>query len=77
MTASSQQQWVGCPLEPYFEATAFSSEVGAAKPEPEELGMYVIRTTEHSDSDPSWAGPTVTTFAQLPGLIGQPNSRAI
>lgn len=107
VTAETQLQWAGCPLEPYFEATAFSAEVGAAKPEPEiyltacaalevepteciyvgdgrdnelraaaELGMYVIRTTEHSDSDPSWSGPTVTTFAELPELIGQTNSSA-
>jgi putative hydrolase of the HAD superfamily len=102
ITSETQLQWADSPLPPYFETTAFSAEVGAAKPQPEiylaacnglgvapsecvyvgdgndnelpgaaALGMYAIRTTEHSDSDPTWTGPTVTSFADLPKLIGR------
>ncbi len=103
ITSETQLQWPASPLPPYFETTAFSAEVGAAKPEPAiylaacnalgvepadciyigdgndhelpaaaALGMHPIRTTEHSDSDPTWTGPTVTSFADLPDLIGIP-----
>ncbi|MGW6194977.1 HAD family hydrolase [Kribbella sp. NPDC055110] len=96
ITAETQVQWAGSPLAQYFDATAFSAEVGAAKPEPAiyrsacaaldvepsdciyvgdgndnelpgaaTLGMHAIRTTEHADSDPSWSGPTITTYAEL------------
>ncbi|MFF0343058.1 HAD family hydrolase [Kribbella sp. NPDC004875] len=34
ITAETQLQWQQSPLAPYFDATAFSAEVGAAKPEP-------------------------------------------
>jgi putative hydrolase of the HAD superfamily len=101
ITSETQLQWPASPLPPYFETTAFSAEVGAAKPEPEiylaacnalgvsptdcvylgdgcdnelpgaaALGMYAIRTTEHADSDPTWTGPTVASFTELPALIG-------
>ena len=33
------------------------------------LGMYAIRTTEHADSDPTWTGPTVSSFTELPAVI--------
>jgi putative hydrolase of the HAD superfamily len=103
VTSETQLQWPECPLPPYFETTAFSAEVGAAKPEPAiylaacnalgvapsdcvyvgdgmndelpgaaALGMYAIRTTEHADSDPAWLGPTISTFTELPALIGGP-----
>jgi putative hydrolase of the HAD superfamily len=36
------------------------------------LGMHAIRTTEHSNSDPTWTGPTVASFTELPALIGAP-----
>lgn len=103
ITSETQLQWPDSPLPPYFETTAFSAEVGAAKPEPviylaacnalgvapsecvyigdgndgelpaaAALGMYAIRTTEHSNSDPTWTGPTVTSFTDLPNLIGAP-----
>jgi putative hydrolase of the HAD superfamily len=103
ITSETQLQWPASPLPPYFETTAFSAEVGAAKPEPAiylaacnafgvepadcvyigdgndhelpaaaALGMHAIRTTEHANSDPTWTGPTVTSFANLPNLIGPP-----
>ncbi|MEV0284624.1 HAD family hydrolase [Kribbella sp. NPDC050820] len=103
ITSETQLQWAHSPLPPYFETTAFSAEVGAAKPEPKiylaacnaleveptdciyigdgndkelpgaaALGMHAIRTTEHSDSDPTWTGPTVRSFTELPSLIGAP-----
>ena len=34
ITAETQVQWRTSPLAQYFDATAFSAEVGAAKPEP-------------------------------------------
>lgn len=34
ITAETQLQWPGSPLAPYFDTTAFSAEVGAAKPDP-------------------------------------------
>ncbi|MEU4290405.1 HAD family hydrolase [Kribbella sp. NPDC026596] len=101
ITAHTELQWPASPLPPYFDATAFSTQVGAAKPDPKiylaactalevppascvyvgdgrdnelqaaaALGMYAIRTTEHSDSDPSWTGPTVSSFTELPALLG-------
>ncbi|NUR96530.1 MAG: HAD family hydrolase [Kribbellaceae bacterium] len=96
ITAETQLQWAGSPLAPYFDATAFSAEVGAAKPEPAiylsacnalgvepgdciyvgdgsdgelpgaaALGMHVVRTTEHADSDPSWTGPSIASYRLL------------
>jgi putative hydrolase of the HAD superfamily len=101
ITSETQLQWPDSPLSQYFEFTAFSAEVGSAKPEPAiylaackglavdptecvyvadgrdnelqaatALGMHAIRTTEHDDSDPSWTGPTITSFANLPALLG-------
>jgi putative hydrolase of the HAD superfamily len=103
ITSETQLQWRSSPLPPYFDTTAFSAEVGAAKPEPKiylaacqalgveptdcafvgdgndgelpgaaALGIHAIRTTEHSDSDPNWTGPTVSSFTELPRLIGAP-----
>ena len=99
-TSETQAQWSGSPLEPYFDTTAFSAELGAAKPDPKiyltacnalnvvptdcvyvadgrdnelqaaaALGMHVIRTTEHSDSDPTWPGLSITTYAELTNLL--------
>jgi putative hydrolase of the HAD superfamily len=34
ITAETQLQWPGSPLARYFDTTAFSAELGAAKPEP-------------------------------------------
>ncbi|ONI67079.1 hypothetical protein BWI15_28290 [Kribbella sp. ALI-6-A] len=101
ITSETQLHWPNSGLSQYFETTAFSAEVGAAKPEaaiylaacealgvdPSEcvyvadgcdeelpaaasLGMHVIRTTEHADSDPTWTGPTIKSFAELPTLLG-------
>ncbi|WP_433157288.1 HAD family hydrolase [Kribbella sp. CA-247076] len=103
ITSETQLQWRESPLPPYFDTTAFSAEVGAAKPEPKiyltacealgvpptecyflgdgndgelpgatALGIHAIRTTEHSDSAPTWPGPTITSFTELPGLLGRP-----
>lgn len=33
------------------------------------LGMTVIRTTEHNDTDPSWPGAAVASLADLPRLL--------
>jgi putative hydrolase of the HAD superfamily len=33
------------------------------------LGMTVIRTTEHNDTDPSWPGAVVASLADLPRLL--------
>jgi putative hydrolase of the HAD superfamily len=102
ITAETQLQWPASPLAQYFDATAFSAQVGAAKPEPAiyeiacaalgtepsdciyvgdgndnelaaaaSLGMHAIRTTEHADSDPTWPGPTITTYAELTTHLAQ------
>lgn len=34
ITAETQLQWPDSPMAKYYDATAFSAEVGAAKPEP-------------------------------------------
>jgi len=31
--------------------------------------MTVIRTTEHNDTDPTWAGAAITALAELPALL--------
>lgn len=103
ITSETQLQWADSALAPYFEFTAFSAELGTAKPEaaiywaacealgvaPAEcvyvadgaddelpgavaLGMHAIRTTEHADSDPTWTGPAISSFAELPALVGSP-----
>ena len=100
ITAETQLHWTSSPLAPYFDTTAFSAELGTAKPEPAiyltactdlgveptdcvyigdgrdnelpaaaSLGMHAIRTVEHSDSAPTWPGPTVKTFADLRYLM--------
>ena len=33
------------------------------------VGMTVIRTIQHSDTDPAWDGPTLTTLDELPTLL--------
>ena len=33
------------------------------------LGMRVIRTTEHNDTDPAWPGPTIARLGDLPTLL--------
>ncbi|HEY9335681.1 MAG TPA: HAD family hydrolase [Kribbella sp.] len=102
ITAETQLQWPGSPLARYFDATAFSAEVGAAKPDPTiyktacaalsanpqdclyvgdgndnelpaaaSLGMHTIRTLEHANNAPTWQGPTINTFADLRGQLGQ------
>ncbi|RZT17068.1 hypothetical protein EV649_4605 [Kribbella sp. VKM Ac-2569] len=67
ITAETQVQWSTSPLAQYFDATAFSAEVGAAAAS---LGMRTIRTLEHANSDPTWQGPTIKTFAELRAATG-------
>ena len=33
------------------------------------LGMTVIRTIEHNDTDPAWPGPTIAALRDLPALL--------
>jgi putative hydrolase of the HAD superfamily len=96
VTAETPERWRETKLPPYFDAVAFSSELGVAKPDPgiylaacdklavppaqcvyvgdgaddelagaAALGMYPIRTTEHADTDPAWAGPTIGCLPDL------------
>jgi putative hydrolase of the HAD superfamily len=39
------------------------------------LGMTAVRTTQHRESDPAWSGPTITSLAELPGLLSTPAFR--
>jgi putative hydrolase of the HAD superfamily len=104
-TSESPDRWRESALPPYFDAYAFSSEVGLAKPDPgiylaacsalavaparcvyvgdgadnelagaTALGMYAVRTTEHANSDPAWAGPTIAALSELPALLGKAGS---
>jgi putative hydrolase of the HAD superfamily len=99
-SAEAAEAWPTCELAARFDATAFSCEVGVAKPNPAiylaatqrlgadpadcvyvadgadqelaaaaALGMTVIRTTEHKDTDPSWAGPAIAALTELPALL--------
>ncbi|MET8906507.1 HAD-IA family hydrolase [Micromonospora sp. NPDC004551] len=36
------------------------------------VGMTVVRTTEHNDTDPSWAGRALTALGELPVLLREP-----
>ncbi|SCG72643.1 HAD family hydrolase [Micromonospora humi] len=36
------------------------------------VGMTVLRTTEHNDTDPSWGGPAISGLGELPALLGEP-----
>jgi hypothetical protein len=36
--------------------------------------MTVFRTTEHSDTDPRWDGPTLASLPDLPALLRDPHS---
>ena len=100
VTSETPDRWRESKLPPYFDAAAFSSELGVAKPDagiylaacgrlgipPAEcvyvgdgaddelagasaLGMYAVRTTEHADTDPSWAGPTIGSLTELPAVL--------
>ncbi|SCG45229.1 putative hydrolase of the HAD superfamily [Micromonospora inositola] len=33
------------------------------------IGMTVLRTTEHNDTDPAWDGRTLASLAELPALL--------
>jgi putative hydrolase of the HAD superfamily len=56
------------PAECYYIGDGADSELAGAAA----LGMTVIRTTEHNDSDPSWTGTTITSVTELPGLLPEP-----
>ncbi|MDG4801963.1 HAD family hydrolase [Micromonospora sp. WMMD980] len=36
------------------------------------VGMTVLRTTEHADTDPSWGGRMITSLGEVPDLLGEP-----
>jgi putative hydrolase of the HAD superfamily len=108
-TAETAEVWHTTALAGRFDAVAFSSVVGAAKPDREiylaaaealgaapgecvyvgdgaddelagavALGMRVIRTTEHSDTDPSWPGETVASLTELlPRLLEDTPHRTV
>lgn len=39
------------------------------------VGMTVLRTTEHNDTDPSWGGRVISGLGELPALLGEPAGR--
>ncbi|MFJ8580125.1 HAD family hydrolase [Micromonospora sp. NPDC093277] len=41
------------------------------------VGMTVLRTTEHNDSDPSWGGPAIATLGDLPALLRESAGRQV
>ena len=38
------------------------------------VGMTVLRTTEHQDTDPGWIGPVIANLRDLPTHVEQPAS---
>ncbi|MEW2443404.1 HAD family hydrolase [Micromonospora marina] len=36
------------------------------------VGMTVLRTTEHQDTDPGWAGPVIANLRDLPARLEEP-----
>ena len=61
------------PAECYYVGDGADSELAGA----EALGMTVIRTTQHNDSDPSWQGTTITSLSDLMRLLpGEPDADA-
>ena len=53
------------PAECYYVGDGADSELAGAAA----LGMTVIRTIQHNDSDPSWQGTTVSSLSDLATLL--------
>ncbi|MGR6316889.1 HAD-IA family hydrolase [Micromonospora soli] len=53
------------PTECYFVGDGADGELAGATA----VGMTVLRTTEHNDTDPAWAGHVLTTLGDLPALL--------
>ena len=61
------------PAECYYVGDGADSELDGAAA----LGMTAIRTTQHSDSDPSWPGTTIASLTDLVALLpGDPDAGA-
>ena len=55
------------PAECVFVGDGADGELAGAAA----VGMTVLRTTEHNDTDPRWAGPAIAALDQLPDLLGE------
>lgn len=53
------------PANCYYVGDGADGELAGAAA----LGMTVIRTTQHTNSDPSWAGTTITSLTDLVALL--------
>jgi putative hydrolase of the HAD superfamily len=53
------------PAECLYVGDGADGELAAATA----LGMTACRTIQHTDSDPSWAGRTISSLAEVPGLL--------
>jgi putative hydrolase of the HAD superfamily len=61
------------PADCYYVGDGADSELAGAAA----LGMTAIRTTQHSDSDLSWPGTTITSLTDLTTLLpGDPDASA-
>ena len=61
------------PAKCYYVGDGADSELAGAAA----LGMTVVRTTEHNDSDPSWPGATITSLTELNRLLpDEPDAEA-
>ncbi|MDH6464069.1 putative hydrolase of the HAD superfamily [Micromonospora sp. A200] len=58
------------PAECVFVGDGADGELAGAAA----VGMTVLRTTEHSDTDPSWGGRAFATLGDLPALLREPAS---
>jgi putative hydrolase of the HAD superfamily len=53
------------PTDCVFVGDGADGELAGARA----VGMTVIRTTEHNDSDPGWAGQALAALSNLPALL--------
>lgn len=53
------------PAECFYVGDGADSELAGAAA----LGMTVVRTTQYSDSDPSWPGTSITSLTELATLL--------
>ncbi|MGC4878193.1 HAD family hydrolase [Micromonospora sp. DT43] len=53
------------PAECVFVGDGADGELAGAAA----VGMTVLRTTEHNDTDPGWGGRAIATLGDLPGLL--------
>ncbi|MGC4895130.1 HAD family hydrolase [Micromonospora sp. DT31] len=54
------------PVDCFYVGDGADGELAGAAA----VGMMVLRTTEHQDTDPGWDGPVIATLRDLPARLG-------